>query len=108
MDGVFDVIRTHERLAVCLRLRGVLAEAGREAAAAGRKFQIRHRWVPYNQISANLRRAVIVTEDAAFWDHGGVDFQQLKESMEVNLERMRAHQVLLASQALKLARTVRE
>ena len=24
----------------------------------------------------------------AFWDHGGVDFQQLKESMEVNLERM--------------------
>ena len=29
-----------------------------------------------------------MTEDSAFWDHGGVDFQQMKESMEVNLERM--------------------
>ena len=31
---------------------------------------------------------MIVTEDSAFWQHDGVDFQQLKESMEVNLERM--------------------
>jgi monofunctional glycosyltransferase len=46
------------------------------------------RWVNYSRISAQLKRAVIVTEDSAFWDHGGVDFQQMKESMEVNLERM--------------------
>jgi len=46
------------------------------------------RWVNYSRISASLKRAVIVTEDGAFWEHGGVDFQQLKESMEVNLERM--------------------
>jgi len=58
----------------------------REAAAAGRKFQIRHRWVPYNQISANLRRAVIVTEDAAFYDHDGIDLTELKASLEKNWE----------------------
>jgi monofunctional biosynthetic peptidoglycan transglycosylase len=46
------------------------------------------RWVNYSRISPSLIRAVIVTEDGAFWEHGGVDFQQLKESMEVNLERM--------------------
>jgi len=59
----------------------------REAADAGRsKFQIRHRWVPYNQISANLRRAVIVTEDAAFYDHDGIDLTELKASFEKNWE----------------------
>ena len=26
MDGVLDVIRRHERLTVCLRLQGILAE----------------------------------------------------------------------------------
>jgi monofunctional biosynthetic peptidoglycan transglycosylase len=59
----------------------------REAEDAGRsKFQIRHRWVPYNQISANLRRAVIVTEDAAFYDHDGIDLAELKASFEKNWE----------------------
>lgn len=59
----------------------------REAAAEGRtKFQIRHRWVPYNQISSNLRRAVIVTEDAAFYDHDGIDLTELKASLEKNWE----------------------
>jgi monofunctional biosynthetic peptidoglycan transglycosylase len=58
----------------------------REAAAAGRKFQIRHRWVGYHQISANLRRAVIVTEDAAFYDHDGIDLAELKASFEKNWE----------------------
>ena len=58
-----------------------------EAADDGRaKFQIRHRWVPYNQISANLRRAVIVTEDAAFYDHDGIDLTELKASLEKNWE----------------------
>jgi monofunctional biosynthetic peptidoglycan transglycosylase len=29
-----------------------------------------------------------VAEDGAFWKHEGIDFVQLKESMEVNIERM--------------------
>src|SRR5262245_56049069 len=44
-----------------------------EARTAGRKFSIRQRWIPYSQISPYLRRAVIVTEDAAFFDHDGID-----------------------------------
>lgn len=62
----------------------------REAATAGRgKFQIRHRWVPYDRISSHLRRAVIVTEDAAFYDHDGVDLAELKASLEKNWEEGR-------------------
>jgi monofunctional biosynthetic peptidoglycan transglycosylase len=44
--------------------------------------------VSYSRISQNLKRAVLVSEDSAFWQHEGVDFKQLKESMEINLERM--------------------
>ena len=55
-----------------------------EANAAGRKFTIRQTWVPYNQISSNLKRAVIVTEDAAFFDHDGIDLNEIKASLEKN------------------------
>jgi monofunctional biosynthetic peptidoglycan transglycosylase len=60
----------------------------RQAIDKGEKPKRIQKWVPYSRISPNLIRAVIVTEDASFWDHDGVDFDALKESMELNLERM--------------------
>jgi monofunctional glycosyltransferase len=57
-----------------------------EAAARGRKFTIRRRWVPYAQISPHLRRAVVVTEDAAFFDHDGIDLDEIRASIERNWE----------------------
>ena len=59
----------------------------RQARAKGLPSQHDQRWVPYGRISTNLKRAVIVTEDSAFWQHEGVDYEQLRESMEVNWER---------------------
>jgi monofunctional glycosyltransferase len=58
----------------------------REARGDGRKFAIRQRWIAYHQISPLLRRAVIVTEDAAFFDHDGVDLDELRASLERNWE----------------------
>ena len=58
-----------------------------EALARGRKPRWEQRWVGYDRISPNLRRAVLVAEDSAFWQHDGVDLEQLKESIEINLER---------------------
>jgi monofunctional biosynthetic peptidoglycan transglycosylase len=57
-----------------------------EARASGRKFTIRQRWVPYTQISPHLRRAVVVTEDAAFFDHDGIDLDEIRASLERNWE----------------------
>jgi monofunctional biosynthetic peptidoglycan transglycosylase len=57
-----------------------------EAEAEGRKFSIRQTWVPYSRISPNLKRAVIVTEDAAFFDHDGIDIEEIKASLEKNWE----------------------
>jgi monofunctional biosynthetic peptidoglycan transglycosylase len=59
----------------------------RGARANGEPVRRDQRWVPYARISSNLKRAVIVTEDSAFWKHGGIDYDQLRESMEVDWER---------------------
>jgi monofunctional biosynthetic peptidoglycan transglycosylase len=59
----------------------------REARARGREPRRIQRWVPYARISAQLTKAVLVAEDAKFWQHEGVDFEQLRESIEVNIER---------------------
>ena len=58
-----------------------------EAREEGRRnFSIRHQWVPYGRVSPLLRRAVIVTEDAAFFDHDGIDIEEIKASLEKNWE----------------------
>ena len=58
-----------------------------EAKAAGNsKFQIRQRWVPYSQISDNLKKAVLKAEDAAFFDHDGLDYNEIRASLEKNWE----------------------
>jgi monofunctional biosynthetic peptidoglycan transglycosylase len=58
----------------------------REALDAGRTLQIRQHWVPYQRISNTLRRAVLVAEDSAFFDHEGVDYKELRASLEANWE----------------------
>ena len=58
-----------------------------QAKARGEKPRRVQRWVSYSRFAPNLVRAVLLTEDAAFWSHDGLDYQQIKESMEVNLER---------------------
>jgi monofunctional glycosyltransferase len=60
----------------------------RETRRAGREPRRVQRWAPYAGISESLKRAVLLAEDSAFWRHEGVDVDQLKESMEVNLEHM--------------------
>src|SRR3954470_600143 len=61
----------------------------REARAKGRTPRRVQRWIAYNRISPNLKRAVLVAEDDAFWQHEGVDFEQLQESLEVDWARGR-------------------
>ncbi|MGE0359209.1 MAG: monofunctional biosynthetic peptidoglycan transglycosylase [Vicinamibacterales bacterium] len=57
-----------------------------EAHDAGKSFTLRRRWVPYGRISSHLKRAVIVAEDSAFFEHEGLDYEQIRESIEDSLE----------------------
>ncbi len=47
------------------------------------------RWQSYSHISRDLKRAVLVAEDDAFWQHEGVDFEQLEDSLQVDWQRGR-------------------
>ena len=58
-----------------------------EAQAQGRTLRRTQQWVGYSRISRDLKRAVLVAEDDAFWQHEGVDFEQLQESIELDLKR---------------------
>lgn len=59
----------------------------RQARARGDEPRRVHRWVPYARIAQTLKRAVLVAEDDAFWDHDGVDMNALQRAVEVNLEK---------------------
>ncbi len=53
------------------------------------KRELRHRWVPYGQISGHLKRAVIAAEDANFTGHDGVDWEAIERAYEQNRRRGR-------------------
>ena len=56
-----------------------------EARARGERPRRVQRWVSYRSMSRNITRAVLVAEDDAFWQHEGVDVEQLQESLEADL-----------------------
>jgi monofunctional biosynthetic peptidoglycan transglycosylase len=60
---------------------------GREARDRGRSPRRVQRWVKYNRLSRDLTRAVLVTEDDAFWQHEGVDFLQVRASLKIDWMR---------------------
>ena len=62
---------------------------GREARAKGQDVRRVQRWVSYGRVSPDLKRAVLVAEDDLFWQHEGVDFERLQESLEADWNRGR-------------------
>jgi monofunctional biosynthetic peptidoglycan transglycosylase len=58
-----------------------------ELRAKNPKATLRHRWVDYGQVSAHLKRAVIVAEDAKFIDHEGFDWEGIQRAIEKNQNR---------------------
>ncbi len=60
-----------------------------ELRARNPKAELRFQWVPYERISANLKRAMIAAEDAKFVDHEGFDWDGIQKAMERNERRGR-------------------
>jgi monofunctional biosynthetic peptidoglycan transglycosylase len=61
------------------------SEIYRLAAEKG-SLKWRQQWVPYSELSDNLKRAVIVSEDATFIEHEGVDLEALEKAWEKNTQ----------------------
>jgi len=45
-------------------------------------------WVPYGAISENLKKAILINEDAGFFSHKGVDVDELKAALKKDWETM--------------------
>ena len=55
-----------------------------ELAAEKPNVALDYRWVPYPQISVNLKKALIASEDAGFAEHSGFDWNGIKNAMQRN------------------------
>jgi len=51
--------------------------------------QLQQRWISYGRISVELKRAVIVAEDAKFSEHDGFDWEGIQKALEKNQRRGR-------------------
>ncbi len=51
------------------------------------KAALQHKWVDYNKISGNLKRALIAAEDAKFVDHEGFDWDGIQQAYQKNLRK---------------------
>ncbi len=60
------------------------SEAWRLATEPRKALRWRQQWVPYNQISDHLKRAVIASEDDGFVTHEGVDWDALEKAWQRN------------------------
>ena len=51
---------------------------------AGEPMKLSHDWEPIENISKNLQKAVIASEDGNFLDHNGFDFEAIQKAFESN------------------------
>ena len=58
----------------------------RRRAQEGAKFKPKMIWVPYSQISDNLKRAVVTAEDDMFYKHEGIDWENVRTAIEKDWE----------------------
>lgn len=62
----------------------------READRKGTSLTIVQTWIPLSRVPRHVQDAVIVAEDGTFYEHGGIDWFEVQESIEKNLEEGRA------------------
>jgi monofunctional glycosyltransferase len=59
------------------------------AAKRGIKISPRQEWVAFDRVPELLKKAVLVSEDAAFYSHKGIDFAEIKESIKRDIRERR-------------------
>ena len=73
--------RKHPATTALIELRN---EEYREKRVKPERQQI---WVSYDAVSENLKKAIILSEDASFFSHKGVDLFELKEAVKEDWEK---------------------
>jgi monofunctional glycosyltransferase len=63
-----------------------MVQLQRQMEASGTKYQKRWEPVPLNRISPELQHAVIAAEDGRFYQHHGIDWQELNKIVDADIE----------------------
>jgi monofunctional glycosyltransferase len=61
-----------------------------EEEKARRSLKIKQQWIPLSEIPKEVVDAVIAAEDGTFFTHGGVDWYELRASIEQNITARKA------------------
>ncbi len=69
------------------RTTALMVQRYREAKQADDAFRIQQQWMDFETIPKLLRETVRISEDAAFYQHKGIDFVELKEALKKNWQK---------------------
>jgi len=67
-------------------LTALMRQRIRQAKAKGEQYKIRQSFVPLSRISSSVVHAVVVSEDGTFYEHDGVDWYEVQQSLQENWE----------------------
>lgn len=67
----------------------LMEQRAREARSKKRPYRASQVFISYGSISPYLKRAVLVAEDAAFFSHQGIDYDELKEAIKADWKKRR-------------------
>lgn len=81
---LFFVLRIAAMIAVDPQSTAFQRSEARRLLAGTGSLPWRQQWVDAERISDHLRRAVIASEDAAFVDHDGIDWESVEKAWERN------------------------
>jgi len=81
LPDVTPLKRRNPRLTALMELRD------QEYRSQGLNPSRRQIWVSYDAVSEHIKKAVLLSEDAAFFSHRGVDLFELKEAVKTDWER---------------------
>ncbi len=82
--GILSLGSENPRETALMRQR--LAEADDD----GKPLKITQTWIPIGRIPKYVLDCIVVAEDGTFYEHGGIDWFEVQESLEKNLEEGRA------------------
>ncbi|CAM3578723.1 monofunctional biosynthetic peptidoglycan transglycosylase [Corallococcus sp. ZKHCc1 1396] len=67
----------------------LMAQRAEEARDAGRKPRVRQAWVSLGTVAPHARDAVLISEDARFYKHEGVDWTEVENALEQSVREAR-------------------
>ena len=60
-----------------------------QAAENNKSYKVRQQWVSFNSVPELLQKSIRISEDAGFYFHEGIDFDEIWESVKKNWEELR-------------------